>query len=223
MLAPLRPRLPVDRDAQSNSSGVQIAVRRGGIFPELLPGHTNGRGASRFRAFVWSQSGGQSFVGSPTNIAMAISRASQPIAATGIATELHGTKENRATQQKQPLSFSLNDSTLLNIVGHERARRFQNCLSGSTSGMWKRSQGRTTKAPPEERGGNGYVRPTTTAPHLDSNIFDRVIQLSLRVDVRFDPESDQDRAATQYVAKGPGADLRSARSYPVFVGPCRRA
>src|ERR1700756_1748030 len=33
-------------------------------------------------------------------------------------------------------------------------------------------------------------------------VFDRVIELSLRVDVRFDPESDQDRVATQYVAKG---------------------
>jgi hypothetical protein len=33
-------------------------------------------------------------------------------------------------------------------------------------------------------------------------IFDRVIELSLRVDVRFDPECDQDRAASQYVAMG---------------------
>jgi hypothetical protein len=46
-------------------------------------------------------------------------------------------------------------------------------------------------------------------------IFDRVIKLSLRVDVRFDPESDQDPAATQYVAKEAEADI--AKLWPTSL------
>jgi hypothetical protein len=41
-------------------------------------------------------------------------------------------------------------------------------MSGSMSEVWKRSHGRTNKALPDERGGNRYVRPKATAPHLDS-------------------------------------------------------
>jgi hypothetical protein len=33
-------------------------------------------------------------------------------------------------------------------------------------------------------------------------IFDRVIERSLQIDVRFDPDSDRCRTALQYVAKG---------------------
>src|SRR5712664_2489883 len=91
------------------------------------------------------------------------------------------------------------------------------CLSGSMSGMWKQIHGGTIEAPPNERGGNRYVLPNATAPHLDSTQSRHTARLGECLLLREQPTSSGIAATSAF---DPGCvKTRALRVGPARPGP----
>src|SRR4029077_16519476 len=87
--------------------------------------------------------------------------------------------------------------------------------------IYTRSDGRTSEAPPDERGGYRYVRPTATASHLDSTHLGNPVAVG--------PAAAAYRFTTTPVAGGPAAAASgftktsgAAKSRRTRARSCRR-
>src|SRR6202158_2325645 len=89
----------------------------------------------------------------------------------------------------------------------------------ATRWVWKRSHGGTIEAPPNERGGNRYVLPNATAPHLDSTKLRRTQceQMSSGLPLKADIAQ-----CSAHVSNVPGPDPCTAANGTVIRSPRRR-